>query len=432
MKNSIRFSLFVSILLFASNFLHAQNYKNFGFFGYFRSGFGLDSKGKSMSPFKAPNAEAKYRLGNEAETYLETAFVYFMKDNNGASFDTRVLFAIVTPMSQSNIYQTTFSLREAYVVGRGLLKAFPETRFWAGQRYYDRYDLHLNDFWYRDMSGFGGGIENFKIGGFKAALAYMGGSLDQLSPSGSMYPTNQFVINKSTVDLRIYDIKTSVGNLGLTATYSFLNGDSIVTDQGKYTLTDSKGWSLGLFYVIPFHKEESRNIFNIFYGTGAAENYRSVMTAPLGVSLKPGDIYDSDEIKRFRIIDDFLMNVSSKFSIQSVLVYQDLDNGLETKNKYKWFSLGLRPIWHFNKYFSLAMELGWDYTNQDGGEDGSLFKITLAPQITPNNTVMSRPALRLFVTYAFWSDSFVGEISPLSFGNQKDGITFGIQAETWW
>ncbi|NOX64810.1 MAG: hypothetical protein GXO85_03180 [Chlorobi bacterium] len=51
---------------------------------------------------------------------------------------------------------------------------------------------------------------------------------------------------------------------GFTATYSFLNGDSIVTEQGKYTLTDSKGWSLGMFYVFPIKKEESRNIFNVF------------------------------------------------------------------------------------------------------------------------------------------------------------------------
>lgn len=432
MINNTRYILFLFFLLIISNTLNAQNYKNFGFYGYFRSGFGLDSKGKSMSPFQAPNAEAKYRLGNEAETYLETAFVYFMKDKEGAQFDTRILFALVTPMSQSNSYQTTFSLREAYVIAHGVWKVYPKAGFWAGQRYYDRYDLHLNDFWYRDMSGFGGGIEDFEIGGFKAALAYLGGSIDQLSPSGSVYPANQFVINKSSIDLRIYDIKTSFGSFGLTATSSFLNGDSIVTEKGKYTLTDSKGWSLGIFYVLPIKKEESRNIFNVFYGTGAAENYRSVITAPLGVIVNPGDTYNPDEIKRFRMINDFLVNFSYNFSLHSSIVYQDLDNGLASNSNFKWFSFGLRPIWHFDKYFSLAMELGCDYTKQKGVDSGSLIKITLAPQITPNNTVMSRPALRVFVTYAFWSDSFAGQISPLSYGNQKDGLTFGIQAETWW
>ena len=36
-----------------------------------RSGFGTDAKGQSLDVFKVPNSEAKYRLGNEAETYLE-------------------------------------------------------------------------------------------------------------------------------------------------------------------------------------------------------------------------------------------------------------------------------------------------------------------------------------------------------------------------
>jgi hypothetical protein len=44
----------------------------FRFHGYLRSGFGVDSTGKGQQPFIAPLAGSKYRLGNEAETYLET------------------------------------------------------------------------------------------------------------------------------------------------------------------------------------------------------------------------------------------------------------------------------------------------------------------------------------------------------------------------
>ena len=426
---AIIFSCFVLIPL---KTLQSQNFENFGFYGYLRSGFGLDSKGKAMAPFQAPNAEAKYRLGNEAETYLEAAFAYFKKNESGATFNTRILIAMVTPMSGNNGFVTSTSLREAYVIARGVWESFPEAGFWAGQRYYDRHDMHLNDFWYRDMSGFGGGIEDFKIGKIKTALAYLGGSIDQLSPSGSAYNPDVFVINKSSLDFRIYNIELFSSELAFTATYSYLDGDSINTDQGVITVTDSDGWSLGMFYIIPINKNESRNKTNIFYGNGAAENYRSVLTTPLGVSVEPGNVYHPDNIKRFRVINDLLVNFSHKFSLQNAIIYQLLDNGLTSNNLYTWFSFGLRPIWHFNKYFSLAMELGWDYTKQEGGDSGSLFKITLAPQISPNNTAMSRPALRVFVTYAFWSDTFVGQVSPLSYGSQQDGLTIGIQAETWW
>src|SRR5215510_5119554 len=48
----------------------------FRFHGYLRSGFGVDGTGKGQQPFQAPLAPAKYRLGNEAETYLETTFAY--------------------------------------------------------------------------------------------------------------------------------------------------------------------------------------------------------------------------------------------------------------------------------------------------------------------------------------------------------------------
>ncbi len=429
------FLTFALIFLFILPFgkINSQNSENFGFYGYFRSGFGLDSKGKAMSPFKAPNAESKYRLGNEAETYLESIFAYFTKTESGATFDTRILLAMVTPMNQTNEYSTSISLREAYVIARGVWNAFPKAGFWAGQRYYDRHDIHISDFFYRDMSGFGGGIEDFKIGGFKTALAYLGGSIDQLSPSGSAYAQEDFIINKSSFDLRIYDIHTSIGDFGLTGTFSFLNGDSIITEEGNVTLTDSEGWSAGIFYIIPIlFREESRNKFNIFYGNGAAENYRSVMTRPLGWDLQPGNIYNPDKIRRLRIINDLMINFTDKFSFQNSIVYQWLDNGLKAQSKFSWVSVGVRPIWHFSNYFSLATEFGWDYTKQDGGDSGSLLKLTIAPQITQTNTAMSRPALRLFITYAFWSDAFVGQVSPFSYGDKNEGLTVGIQAETWW
>jgi len=44
--------------------------KGLEFHGYFRSGYGVNSKGGKMQAFQAPDALAKYRLGNEQETYI--------------------------------------------------------------------------------------------------------------------------------------------------------------------------------------------------------------------------------------------------------------------------------------------------------------------------------------------------------------------------
>ncbi len=47
----------------------------FEFHGYLRSGYGFNSDGGQQVAFQAPGADAKYRLGNEAETYGEFIFV---------------------------------------------------------------------------------------------------------------------------------------------------------------------------------------------------------------------------------------------------------------------------------------------------------------------------------------------------------------------
>src|SRR4051812_35698154 len=65
--------------------------------GYLRSGFGVDGTGKGQQPFIAPLAGSKYRLGNEAETYLEALFAYDATSDGDepAYFDTQVRFAYV-------------------------------------------------------------------------------------------------------------------------------------------------------------------------------------------------------------------------------------------------------------------------------------------------------------------------------------------------
>src|SRR4029450_12084124 len=49
--------------------------KVFEFHGYFRCGYGVNSEGGQQVPFQAPGAGAKYRLGNETETYGEFILV---------------------------------------------------------------------------------------------------------------------------------------------------------------------------------------------------------------------------------------------------------------------------------------------------------------------------------------------------------------------
>ena len=58
----------------------------FEFHGYLRSGYGMNGEGGKMEAFKAPGAFAKYRLGNEAETYGEMALTNnWLRENDPLS-----------------------------------------------------------------------------------------------------------------------------------------------------------------------------------------------------------------------------------------------------------------------------------------------------------------------------------------------------------
>lgn len=98
----------------------------------------MDGTGKGQQPFIAPLAGAKYRLGNEAETYLESTFAYGVtsEDEDPAYFDTRITLAYVAPTSQSNTFATTFSLREAFALARRVWAAQPNATLYQLGRFF--------------------------------------------------------------------------------------------------------------------------------------------------------------------------------------------------------------------------------------------------------------------------------------------------------
>lgn len=290
----------------------------------------------------------------------------------------------------------------------------------------------MNDYWYRDMSGFGGGIEDVRLGNSMFALALLGGSVDELRSDGRVVPENEFVFNKFTADVRVYDLPVLHGRLALIGTLSGFDGDSLETIDETIEVKDSGGWALGFMQKYRF-KSGGYNQFVGFYGTGAAENLKAVMTQPTGLDIGNGeDVVNVDKFRRLLLLNDLVIELSSRVSLQWTAVYRRLNNGQNTKEEVTWYSTGLRPTYHFGRNFNIELEAGWDYTEQKDADSGHLFKITVAPQISPAMEALSRPALRAFFTYAKWSDAFVGQVAPQSFGMDSQGISAGIQLETWW
>jgi maltoporin len=402
------------------------------FHGYLRSGFGLNGEGGKMEAFKAPGAGAKYRLGNESDTYGEVGLTHnwlraddplkspYVRTTVMFSFSTAENFTYDSLNNQAQ--GNDFALRQAFVEGGNVIQSVPDMRFWAGQRYYQRHDIHINDFYFLDMSGYGGGVEDVPVGNFgKVALAWLGGSVDG-------YETDHGDVAKQNIDLRLYDVTVPLGKLTLWLNYANTRGGEVnnVFNPGGTPLQiqSSSGWAVGLIHRTLEEKLwGGYNEFSIQYGEGAAYNFASTLD-----SSGP----DLDDASRFRVTDQITIQPWRHFSMQLVGLYEDTKYG-GPNSRNLWASTGVRPIYHFNDRFSVALETGVDWTKSDPlGTEGSLWKITLAPQVSRGGRFFSRPVIRLFVTYAVWSDDFKGLVGGTPYANATDGLSYGIQAEAWW
>ena len=111
--------------------------KGLEFHGYFRSGYGMNSKGGKMQAFQAPDALAKYRLGNEQETYIETIFLNrnWNPDPEGVTLLTQIRVAYTTQQNQTSDDFNQIDLREMYGRMGNFVEWDRDIKVWAGQRF---------------------------------------------------------------------------------------------------------------------------------------------------------------------------------------------------------------------------------------------------------------------------------------------------------
>jgi maltoporin len=396
----------------------------FEFHGYLRSGFGLNGVGGQQVAFEAPGAGAKYRLGNEAETYGEFIFVNNWlnpdHDTDKGWIKTEVMLEADT--SNSSTYATfpggagkdTFRLREAFIQAGNVLDSQPNAKFWAGERYYRRQHIEIDDFYILDMSGYGAGVEDLNVGLGKLAVAYLAGARPDILTQYGTYA-------KNNVDVRLYDVK---GPLGLWAGwFNFATSKGGEQTSTGAILPTADGYAFGLRHQKLEWKDAGYHALEIQYGTGAASNFSTSIDDPTRYIRSA---------KRFLVAEQILYQPNDKFAIMPIAVYQRIQDGNPLDGWQTWLSFGVRPEVFFTKYLSLAAEAGADHTYARGQYDGWLRKFTIAPQIGAGRKFEARPVLRLFLTYADWSDGFRGLVGGIPYLNKTSGLSYGVQAETWW
>ena len=409
------------------------------FHGYARSGIGWTGSGGEQQCFQATGAQSKYRLGNECETYAELKLgqEVWKEGDKSFYFDTNVAYSV----SQQNDWESTSpAFREANVQGKNLIEWLPGSTIWAGKRFYQRHDVHMIDFYYWDISGPGAGLENIDVGFGKLSLAATrssesGGSAtfaDRDALGNRVYDN---IVPNDVFDVRLAQMEINPGGtLELGVDYGHTN----VPDNYYLQPDASKdGWMFTAEHTQSILK--GYNKFVLQYATDAmTSNGKGV---PQGGSI-------NNDGSMWRVLDHGAVSLADDWDMMYVAMYQDIN--LDNNNGTKWWTVGVRPMYKWTPIMSTLLEVGYDNVkSQKTGDSNNQYKITLAQQWQAGDSIWSRPAIRLFATYAKWDekwgyangDSGAGYTSGVAYNDtsaktfsrgDSDEWTFGAQMEIWW
>ena len=401
------------------------------FHGYARSGIGWTGSGGEQQCFQATGAQSKYRLGNECETYAELKLgqEVWKEGDKSFYFDTNVAYSV----SQQNDWESTSpAFREANVQGKNLIEWLPGSTIWAGKRFYQRHDVHMIDFYYWDISGPGAGIENIDLGFGKLSLAATRSS--ESGGSGTFADRDEFgnrvydnIVPNDVFDVRVAGLETNPGGtLELGVDYGHTN---IPDDYSLQPGASKDGWML-----TAEHTQSMLKGFNKFVLQYATDSMTSS-----GKGVPQGGSINNDG-SMWRVLDHGAISLGDSWDLMYVGMYQDIDR--DNNNGTQWWTVGVRPMYKWTPIMSTLMEIGYDNVKSQRTSDrNSQYKVTLAQQWQAGDSIWSRPAIRVFATYAKWDEKWGYNDSGVAYNDtsaktfsrgDSDEWTFGAQMEIWW
>jgi maltoporin len=471
--------------------------RNFTFNVYVRAGFQFNGNGGGGNfNFEIPdNPNGRFRLGNENDLYMELSFnqAHILGDSpDVADVSFRVTPNIFDNVTHGTGPSTTdangdfgVGMREAFVEMKNVFKSAPEITFWGGQRFYDRYNIDPNDWFWLDTSGFGIGAYNIHLGPGNLYIAWLGSIADNLNlnktPNQINSIGNQF---KHTFDVRYKDIDIGFGKLSLVAIGSYVKGGTITPNAGStftdiagntHTIdvqtSDAYGIGGGLIWQYDFGNKSYLRLFGLagwgettfsssdisINSVAAFEN--QVNRAEAGLSSKGvhgslaaggalnGSINPQSDAHTFRAGWEYVWNVSPCFAMDFWGYWDQNNQGFNIVGKNaagdvsvasgirNLYGVAFRPVYWLTDNFAIQGQAGYNYVdNVRGysgtnafGNSGSFGIFTIAPTIKPKGGYFTRPEIRLFATYSIWSNSLKGSTTPIGEGGNT-GVTTNYSA----
>ncbi|PHM38939.1 maltoporin [Xenorhabdus mauleonii] len=395
------------------------------FHGYARSGIGWTGSGGEQKCAQATGAQSKYRLGNECETYAELKLgqELWKEGNKRFYFDTNLAYSV---SQQKDWEDTKPGVREVNVTADNIIDWLPGSKIWAGKRFYQRHDVHMIDFYYWDISGPGAGLENIDLGFGKLSFAVTrntesGGSHGWIAGEQKEIPTSNDVF-----DIRLANLPVNAGGtLEFGIDYGRANArkgyqlDKDASKDGVMLTTEHTQSLSGGF-----------NKFVLQYATDAMASNNNGRAEGANVN---------NDGHMLRILNHGAINLSNKWDLMYVAMYQDINR--DNNNGNTWYTVGVRPMYKWTPIMSTLMEVGYDNVkSQRTKANNNQYKITLAQQWQAGDSIWSRPAIRVFATYAKWNEKW-GYTDGVAYRDtaahrfsrgKSDEFTFGAQFEAWW
>jgi maltoporin len=423
------FFLFLIFCLIATTPVSATEFwsndkHEFGSHVYIRAGLAT-SEGETQACFKAPGASSKYRFGNECEAWGDlAAYYHYSFDNDeGEGEASYIHYEFMRPFEWAYGGKLEFPVHEKNYLEFGNIAGTP-VKVSIGRRKFRRREIHISEFWYVDPRGDGVFIEDIPLGFASLGYTYL---TDKQTPEGLAEPER---VRQDNHDLNLYDIETNAGgSLALNLRFSRIEGDNF----GSVNIHSANGWAIGAE-----HKQKNvlggTNTLSVQYGQGAARSvwFKSFENVnALGRLTSATAATDLEKADTWRLVNHHLYE-GANWNMQSAVVWEDKKSVAFDGTNQTWVSIGARPAYYIDQHWRGTVEVGLDYVNDKAAaSDGYLLKTTVALEWAPEHTFFSRPALRFYVTNAFWSNSFVGQIGGPIYENDNYGWNAGVQLE-WW
>ena len=224
--------------------------RNFSLAVYMRAGVAFNGSGGAQGniTFVMPDnyvggGRTTSRLGNENDFYTEIAWnqAHILGDSPDvidASW-TGQLQAFSAPVKTNATNVSTgggtpgfgIGINQAYVEMKNVIKNAPEITFWAGDRFYDRWNIDSEDYFWLNTSGYGIGAYNIHLGPGNLWVAWLGNNNDNINEASTISAFNAANsrvgdLYKQTVDIRYKDIDFLCGKLSLVLIGSYVKGDT--------------------------------------------------------------------------------------------------------------------------------------------------------------------------------------------------------------